>query len=187
MGGLPVVPRVLPWRDQRLGGATVIPVAGRPAEACPAASGDQAPHDIRNHSQEGVEVDWRFRAACRTEDPELFFPIGSSGPVLRQLAEAEAVCRRCLVLLQCRLWAFSTGQETGVWGGLSASERPAMRRHDHTDLPLTHGPNATTAVRRGRCGSSRPAVTTHARSQISALGPPARAVTSGTCQTGADA
>ncbi|WP_433297259.1 WhiB family transcriptional regulator [Pseudonocardia sp. CA-142604] len=81
-------------------------------------------------------MDWRFRAACRTEDPELFFPIGSSGPALRQLAEAKAVCRRCLVLFQCRMWAFSTGQETGVWGGLSAGERRAMRRHDHTDPPL---------------------------------------------------
>ncbi|MCH6166263.1 WhiB family transcriptional regulator [Pseudonocardia alaniniphila] len=81
-------------------------------------------------------MDWRFRAACRAEDPELFFPTDSSAPALRQLAEAKAVCRRCLVLLECRMWAFSTGQETGVWGGLSAGERRAMRRHDHADPPL---------------------------------------------------
>jgi WhiB family redox-sensing transcriptional regulator len=86
-------------------------------------------------------VDWRFRAACRTEDPELFFPIGSSGAML-QVAEAKSVCRRCLVLLQCRMWALSTGQETGVWGGLSAGERRVMQRSDRSDLPLPHGLHA---------------------------------------------
>jgi len=89
-----------------------------------------------------VKVDWRFRAACRTEDPELFFPVGSSGPALRQLAEAKSVCRRCPVLLQCRMWALSTGQETGVRGGLSAGERRVMHRSDRTDLPLPHGLHA---------------------------------------------
>jgi WhiB family transcriptional regulator, redox-sensing transcriptional regulator len=89
-----------------------------------------------------VKVDWRFRAACRTEDLEMFFPVGASGPALRQLAGAKSVCRRCPVLLQCRVWALSTGQETGVWGGLSAGERRVMRWSDCTDLPLPHGLHA---------------------------------------------
>ena len=40
-------------------------------------------------------MDWRHRAACLTEDPELFFPIGNTGPALMQIAEAKKVCRRC--------------------------------------------------------------------------------------------
>jgi hypothetical protein len=49
-----------------------------------------------SHIQErGPDVDWRCQAACRTEEPELFFPIGVSGPALDQLADAKSVCHRC--------------------------------------------------------------------------------------------
>ena len=43
-------------------------------------------------------MDWRHRAACRDEDPELFFPIGNTGPALLQIEEAKEVCRRCPVI-----------------------------------------------------------------------------------------
>lgn len=43
-------------------------------------------------------MDWRHRAACLDEDPELFFPIGNTGPALLQIEEAKAVCRRCDVV-----------------------------------------------------------------------------------------
>ncbi len=64
-------------------------------------------------------MDWRTRAACRDEDPELFFPIGTTGPALRQIDEAKAVCRTCSVVDECLTWALSSGQDAGVWGGLS--------------------------------------------------------------------
>lgn len=38
-------------------------------------------------------MDWRHQAVCREEDPELFFPIGNTGPALLQIEEAKAVCR----------------------------------------------------------------------------------------------
>ena len=46
-------------------------------------------------------MDWRHRAICRDEDPELFFPVGTSGPALLQIAEAKSVCRRCPVVSEC--------------------------------------------------------------------------------------
>ncbi|MER6917085.1 WhiB family transcriptional regulator [Streptomyces sp. NPDC000594] len=73
-------------------------------------------------------VDWRHNAVCREEDPELFFPIGTTGPALLQIDEAKAVCRRCPVMEQCLQWALEADQEHGVWGGLSESERRRMRR-----------------------------------------------------------
>lgn len=79
-------------------------------------------------------MDWRHRAACRDEDPELFFPIGTTGPALVQVEEAKAVCRRCGVVDDCLAWALETGQEAGVWGGLSEDERRARKRSDVREL-----------------------------------------------------
>ena len=61
-------------------------------------------------------MDWRHRAACLTEDPELFFPIGNSGPALAQVSDI------------CLKWALDTGQDAGVWGGLSEEERRSLKR-----------------------------------------------------------
>jgi len=72
--------------------------------------------------------DWRHRAACRDEDPELFFPIGNTGPALLQIEDAKAVCRRCDVIDQCLQWALESGQDAGVWGGMSEDERRALKR-----------------------------------------------------------
>jgi WhiB family redox-sensing transcriptional regulator len=71
---------------------------------------------------------WRQHAACRREDPDLFFPIGTSGPALLQTEQAKAVCRRCPVREPCLRWAMDTDQSLGVWGGTSETERRAMKR-----------------------------------------------------------
>lgn len=75
-------------------------------------------------------MDWRDQAACRTVHPELFFPVGTTGPARRQLADAKSVCRRCPVTVACLAWAMDTGQRYGVWGGLSEDERDELlQRH----------------------------------------------------------
>lgn len=73
-------------------------------------------------------MNWSHDAACRGEDPELFFPVGSTGPALRQLADAKRVCTRCPVQSACLQWALLSGIEHGVWGGMSEDERRALRR-----------------------------------------------------------
>lgn len=73
-------------------------------------------------------MDWRHEAACLTEDPELFFPIGNTGPALLQIDRAKAVCQRCTVVDTCLKWALENGQDAGVWGGLSEDERRALKR-----------------------------------------------------------
>lgn len=72
-------------------------------------------------------TDWLHRALCRDYDPDLFFPIGTTGPALIQVEEAKAVCARCPVTAECLGWALETGQDHGVWGGLSEDERRKLR------------------------------------------------------------
>lgn len=72
-------------------------------------------------------MEWRERAACLRVDPELFFPVSNSGPTLRQIDEAKAVCGGCPVAEQCLDWAVRVGLVDGIWGGTTEMERRAMR------------------------------------------------------------
>src|SRR5688572_33406469 len=64
----------------------------------------------------GVET-WRDAAACRSIDPDLFFPIGTTGTALDHIAAAKAVCTSCPVKAECLDFALETNQDSGVWGG----------------------------------------------------------------------
>ncbi len=72
--------------------------------------------------------DWRNKAACVNEDPELFFPIGNTGPALLQIEDAKAVCRRCFAIEACLMFALDSGIDQGVFGGMSEDERRALKR-----------------------------------------------------------
>jgi WhiB family redox-sensing transcriptional regulator len=73
---------------------------------------------------------WRYRAACRDEDPELFFFEGSPDAPANtaQINEAKKVCAGCPVQLRCLLWAMKTKTDYGVFGGLTETERASARR-----------------------------------------------------------
>lgn len=65
---------------------------------------------------------WRSEAACRSVDPEVFFPNeGGQSPSL-DLALARAVCSKCPVSGECADLALRLKVSDGVWGGFTASE-----------------------------------------------------------------
>lgn len=72
--------------------------------------------------------DWRENSACRDTDPDLFFPVGTTGPAIEQIENAKAVCRACDVQKACLDYALVTNQDSGIWGGTSEEERRALRR-----------------------------------------------------------
>ena len=71
---------------------------------------------------------WRLEALCRDVDPELFFPIGTTGVAVDHIEAAKSVCNACPVKKQCLEYALATNQESGVWGGTSEEERRDLRR-----------------------------------------------------------
>src|SRR3954464_3185779 len=74
------------------------------------------------------EMWWLSEARCIGEDPELFFPIGTSDDALSQVAAAKNVCDSCSVRTDCLESSLATFQDAGVWGGLDEEERRVIRR-----------------------------------------------------------
>jgi len=68
------------------------------------------------------------RAACSTADPDLFFPISSSGPAAHQAKRAKAICARCEIQRACLDYAIDAGPIQGVWGGTTERERRLLRQ-----------------------------------------------------------
>ena len=102
-----------------------------------------------------AQDDWRRNAACTSHHPELFFPIGNSGPALAQLERAREICRSCPVRLACLEWAIVVGADDGIWGGLSEQERQSLRRRQRSGRPTAKDRSAVTseAVRTARTAS----------------------------------
>src|SRR5215472_16852499 len=82
---------------------------------------------------------WRLAAACRSCDPDLFFPVSSSGRAMEQVAEAKEICARCPVQPECLAFALRTRQVHGVWGGTSQEERSRLWRADEQGIDRSAG------------------------------------------------
>jgi WhiB family redox-sensing transcriptional regulator len=81
---------------------------------------------------------WTDLAACRAVDPELFFPVSTSGPALDQVAEAKRVCASCSVRSNCLAWALRAGESAGIWGGTTPDERRYLRLKPLPAAPTWH-------------------------------------------------
>jgi WhiB family transcriptional regulator, redox-sensing transcriptional regulator len=73
-------------------------------------------------------ANWRDVAACRDTDPDLFFPVGTTGPAVDQISAAKIVCEACPAKQPCLEFALISNQDSGVWGGTSEDERRKLRR-----------------------------------------------------------
>ena len=90
--------------------------------------------------------DWRHRAACRSVDPEVFFPVPVEGLAYRtRVAVAKAVCGGCPVRAECLTWALAH-QPDGIAGGMTEHERRAEARRRRGRAP------ARRITARPRCG-----------------------------------
>ena len=74
-----------------------------------------------------ADYTWRSNAICRDTDPDLFFPIGTTGFALMQIDRAKEVCEQCPVKVDCLDYALETNQDSGIWGGTSEEERRTLR------------------------------------------------------------
>ena len=92
-----------------------------------------------------AEETWRDHALCRDTDPELFFPVGTTGHALTSIEQAKRVCGECRVTAECLDFALETNQDSGIWGGLSEDERRAIRRHRAAELRAARSAAASAA------------------------------------------
>lgn len=85
-----------------------------------------------------AQYDWRRSAICRDTDPDLFFPVGTTGQALVQIDRAKEVCDQCTVKVDCLEFALETNQDSGIWGGTSEEERRKLRR-EYVAFQKKHG------------------------------------------------
>lgn len=76
----------------------------------------------------GSAANWRSAGACLSADPDLFFPISTTGPAEKQIARAKMICSGCTVRLECLEFAMTHDQVYGIWGGTTAEDRQRQRR-----------------------------------------------------------
>jgi WhiB family redox-sensing transcriptional regulator len=69
-------------------------------------------------------TDWD-QAACRGQDTRIFFEHEDvrAARRLAALEKARKFCHQCPIKRDCLDYAVATGQQFGVWGGLTAAER----------------------------------------------------------------
>lgn len=77
-------------------------------------------------------LSWMDEGVCAEVDPELFFADEGVG----MTENARFLCSTCPVLDTCREYAIRQAGLMGVWGGLTHTERVALRRVKLTPFEL---------------------------------------------------
>lgn len=77
-----------------------------------------------------MSTEWMVRAACRREDPELFFPGEDGHSFHGQSRQAKTVCFGCPVIRECLRYALDRPEESahGIWAATTARQREKLRQ-----------------------------------------------------------
>ncbi|WP_255659578.1 WhiB family transcriptional regulator [Pseudonocardia sp. ICBG1293] len=70
-----------------------------------------------------TDVSWPGAGLCAQTDPGVFYPEPGE-----PADTAKRICTLCPVRLPCLEYALATGEQYGIWGGLSANQRHHLRR-----------------------------------------------------------
>lgn len=76
------------------------------------------------------ELDWIEYAACQSMAPELFFlPDYDDNHASEELTlPGRLICQTCYVRSECLDYALRNDEPTGIWGGLTTTQRRKLRR-----------------------------------------------------------
>ncbi len=74
-------------------------------------------------SYEDPIAHWMSKASCLGMDVDIFFPTREEPTYI-----AIAVCDECVVRTECFDFSIEGGEQFGVWGGKSESERRETKR-----------------------------------------------------------
>ena len=69
---------------------------------------------------------WTRFAACRDADPGIFFPDDE-----HDAGAAKRICASCMVSADCQLYARTTREPAGIWGGQTTGERQRAATGPH--------------------------------------------------------
>jgi len=80
---------------------------------------------------------WMADALCTREDPEVFFPGGTTSKLHARKQRAKEICGRCPVQTECLEYAVGLGWLfDGIWAGLEADQIRKLAR-DRAGQPAT--------------------------------------------------
>lgn len=80
---------------------------------------------------------WRHDAECKFFGPDFFFSREDETREdrVRREARARRICFSCKVIEECRSHAEGHGEQYGVWGGTTESERARLRSRSKKKTP----------------------------------------------------
>ena len=70
-----------------------------------------------------TNLDWQADGLCREIGGDLMYP-----EQWESARAAKSACMACAVRIECLDYALATSQEWGVWGGMTPTQRRALKR-----------------------------------------------------------